>query len=90
MSTSGIPDYLVVSEKIRLCLEKYALDYTELWITLLRDGYRIEVFPAPSMEKKELLAACISRELNVDSIMGDIVEEPIPRLVLSVKWSTKG
>lgn len=62
-------DFQVITEKIKNCCRENNIVYEELLVTPLRDSYKIEVIPEPTVNKILELAQCISKSLNAETII---------------------
>jgi len=63
--------YLEVVEAVRACLKLLGLNYVEFYLTPLRAGYRVEVYPPPSLKDLGELASCLSKRVGVAVELGE-------------------
>jgi len=64
MTTVKIPDFPLVLGKSKECASLLKLEYKELWITPLRTGYRVELFPPLDDKSVASFSECLSRTLG--------------------------
>lgn len=58
-------DYYDIVEVTKKCLDQVNASYTEIYVTPLRAGYRVEVYPKPTRQLLEMIAHCMSRLLEI-------------------------
>lgn len=59
------PDHYELVEKIKICLEEIGITYTEVHITPLKEGYRIELYPEQSIDIIYEIANCLSNQIGL-------------------------
>lgn len=65
MNETGRSEYIELLELLRKCLVGENTVYEEIYVTPLRSGYRVEIYPEPSLSTLRHLAECISRNRGV-------------------------
>lgn len=66
-------DYYDVVEATKKCLEQVNAGHVEIFVTPLRTGYRVEVYPQLTRQLLETLVCCVSKLLEASA---EIREHP--------------